>query len=169
MKATTPLNSMAAFSKNTEGTATPSSAPGDEVTSSLRLLTQCFNPRQHFPFEELKGSAAACGYVGDSIGHSGLFDRGDRVAPADDGNRVSIACYQLRNGHSAMRKCRHFKDSHGTVPHDRAGLGDLTGEEVNRFGSDVEGHPLRGKGLVPFDDLGFCVGRKSICEHVIDR
>src|SRR5579875_3673767 len=126
------------------------------------FFRQGFDARQFFAFQKLKGCAAAGRDVRNLISHAGLFYSGYRITSADDGDGLTVFGHGLGHLSGPFGKCRHFKDAHGAVPDQGAGLGDLLAEELDRFGADVKGHPVRWERCISGKGVGLGVG----CELV---
>mmetsp|Transcript_33715 Transcript_33715/g.107745 ORF Transcript_33715/g.107745 Transcript_33715/m.107745 type:complete len:231 (+) Transcript_33715:307-999(+) len=114
-------------------------------------------------FKEFEGGAAAGGDVGHLVGEAGLFDGGDGVAPADDGDGALGGDVDegVADVERTLREGVHFEDAHGPVPDDRLALGELFLDHVRSLGPVVEAHPSLGD-FVRADDHGIRVGGEGV-------
>ena len=140
---------------------------GPRLTKPL-ILCQCGDAGEGFAFEEFEAGSASSGDVGDAVGDAGLLDGRDRVSASDDGGGVVVACDGCGDLVGAVGEGGHFEDTHGAVPDDGAGFGDLVFKERDGFGADVEGHGFGGEGAGAGEELGFGVGGELVREDVID-
>ena len=72
------------------------------------------------------------------------------------------------DGVGAVREGGELEDAHGAVPEDGAGVGDFGGEELCRFGADVEGHELGGEGFGALENRARGVRVEAVGEDVVD-
>src|SRR5690242_13985547 len=118
---------------------TSSTAPCDstlaEYRTSLRsivcssfLVRQSFDARQFLPFKKLQRRSTAGGDVGYPVRHVRGLHSCHGISAADDRNRPTVVRYGMRNFEGALRKSRNLEHTHGAVPNDGAGRGDLVGE-----------------------------------------
>src|SRR5678816_3260204 len=70
-----------------------------------------------------------------------FLDCFDRVAAANDADRVSVCRDRFRDGESALGTVLDFEHSHRSVPKDGPRLCDLSAEELNSFRPNIDAHP----------------------------
>ena len=92
-------------------------------------------------------------------------DAKSAIARFFDGDRLVA---MARAGFGSFGEGREFGHTHGAVPDDGGGVGDLGGEELDGFRSDVEGHLVFGEGGVAGEELGLGVGGELVGEAVVD-
>src|SRR5271163_3327321 len=105
----------------------------------------------------------------DLFRYSGLLYRRNRIAAANDRDRILIRGNYLGEFGRAHGESGHLEDAHWAVPYDGRGIGDLLREQGDGLRPNVESHPLSGKWPVAFEDLRLRICSELVGQHVIDR
>src|SRR6266852_2970289 len=115
-------------------------------TPNSAFVAKGFDTRQLPPAKKLQRGPSARGYVRDLVRHPGLMHCRNGIAAAHNrsstGRRGGRHC--LRYLQCAFRKCRHLKNTHWSVPHNRLGPCDFRGVSGNRLRANIQPHLIRG-------------------------
>ena len=124
----------------------------------LLFVSESCDAGEFFTFEEFEGSTAAGGDVAHLSCFAALFDSGNRIAAADDGDTAIGFDFSDcgTDTESTFVEFLHFEAAHGAVPYNGFSVFDSVGIKFDSFGTDIEAHPAFGD--VVADDLGVCSG-----------
>ena len=119
----------------------------------MLLVLQRRDARERFAFQELQGSAAARGDMGDLVGVAELLDGRRGVAAAHDRDGVA-GRKRGRDAFGSDRELVDLEDASRAVPNHRTGLRNDRGECLGGDGADIDAFPI-GRDLIAGNDLDF--------------
>ena len=128
-------------------------------------IVEIVDTGKHLAFQVFQRGSTARGNVGHLIGKAQFFDRRSRIAAPDNRNGLRL-CNGPGHLTRALGKSGKFKNAHGPVPDDRAGLGQNLTITLNRFRTDIQAHKIRGD---PLHRHRGGVSRKLLCTDMIFR
>src|SRR5690348_11526331 len=105
----------------------------------------------------------------DLLGHPSLMYGSNRISASHNRRRIFIRGYCLRDFLCPSSERGSFKNSHWSVPDNRARVCDLVGIQMYRLRTNIESHVAFGNWLRGVNGLCRNVVLDLHRDHVVDR
>src|SRR5271166_6961962 len=101
------------------------------------------------------------------VGYARRLDRCDTVTASDDRDGRAVIGYSIRDLLGSLGEGLNFKDTHRSIPHDRASGADFSGKQFDGFRADVERHHVGGDRLPLADYLNASIWRDLVGHDMV--